>query len=173
MKPGLNFSVRAFKRRGLSVRRVFGGTSHQLNAGGGPSCQQWSSRAAVDILIDCMHRRAIAVIASIILLCAGLLSTWAGSSVTGDGDALAVHQVNTDDGVSLDESVIDDLRPSTPADASQFSMLADLLVAGPFWRGDLLRDCRHAQPLGRHLVAHQPPFIEHPLRPPSVDLDLA
>ncbi|MDO9004474.1 MAG: hypothetical protein Q7V20_13575 [Aquabacterium sp.] len=115
-----------------------------------------------------MHRQAIAFVASIVLLCAGLLSTWTGPSVIGDGHAFAMHQVNTDDGVSLDESVIDDLRPSTLADVSQFSMLADM-AAVPVWRWSPLQDRRHALPPCRHLSVHQPPFIECLLRPPSIN----
>ena len=81
-----------------------------------------------------MRRSAIATLASLILLCAALFGT--ASVLRGVSSSVSLMSVvNTDDGVSLDESVIDDLRPSALQDAPSSPFGTDQLPpsAWPAW----------------------------------------
>lgn len=106
------------------------------------------------------------VLACFFLVCAALIS--AGSPLLcTDPSAPPLKVVNTDDGVSLDESVLDDLRPGLAQDLPFNSLITDQLpsftsMAVP---KSTAREpwCRHADPGLR-----PPPCLAGLLRPPAL-----
>ena len=113
-----------------------------------------------------MGRRIIAALASLMLLCAALLS--AAAPLRGLlADVPLVHVVDTADGISLDESVIDDLRPSALQDAPSTAQLTDQLpsAARLVWGMDTAVRT-WARPPAERLPAW--PYLGSLMRPPSL-----
>lgn len=112
-----------------------------------------------------MGRRIIAALASLMLLCAALVS--AAAPLRGLlADAPLVAVIDTADGISLDESVIDDLRPSALQDAPSSATLTDQLPQ-PVWLAWDLRDAARAwaRPQAERLLPW--PYLDALMRPPS------
>lgn len=112
-----------------------------------------------------MGRRIIAALASLMLLCAALVS--AAAPLRGLlADAPLVAVIDTADGISLEESVIDDLRPSALQDAPSSALFTDQLPQ-PVWRAwDLAGSARTwARPQAERLPAW--PYLGGLMRPPS------
>lgn len=114
-----------------------------------------------------MGRRLIATLASLILLCAAVLGV--ASALHGpwtQAPMSLVAAIDTADGVSLDESVMDDLRPSALQDAPSSGGLIDQLPASawPAW-GMASRAAVWAR---SGMPPSLPwPYLGAPLRPPS------
>ena len=112
-----------------------------------------------------MGRRIIAALASLMLLCAALVS--AAAPLRGLlADAPLVAVIDTADGISLEESVIDDLRPSALQDAPSSALFTDQLPQ-PMWRAWDLADGPRAwaHPQAERLPAW--PYLGGLMRPPS------
>lgn len=114
-----------------------------------------------------MGRRLIATLASLILLCAAVLAL--ASALRGPSTLASVSLVaaiNTADGVSLDESVMDDLRPSALQDAPSSGGLIDQLPtsAWPAWG---MANCTAAWVRSGMPPPLPWPCLGSPLRPPS------
>lgn len=112
-----------------------------------------------------MGRRIIAALASLMLLCAALVSAAAPLRGLLAGAPL-MAAIDTDDGISLEESVIDDLRPSALQDAPASALFTDQLPV-PSWQVWRLGDAARAwaRPQAERLPAW--PYLGAPMRPPS------
>jgi hypothetical protein len=121
--------------------------------------------AGLGILSPIMGRRIIAALASLMLLCAALVS--AAAPLRGLlADAPLVAVIDTADGISLEESVIDDLRPSALQDAPSSALFTDQLPQPVWLAWDLADRARTwARPQAERLPAW--PYLGGLMRPPS------
>lgn len=110
-----------------------------------------------------MSRRAAAIFSILLLLFASLMSV--GKVSAHDLTEPSLRVVNTDDGVSLEESVLDDLRPGVAMDPHGVSPLD--LGMKPSWA--FATPTPSTPPLRGHSlpVEHQAPCLEGLLRPPA------
>lgn len=110
-----------------------------------------------------MNRRASAILSILLLLFASLMGV--GQRSMPDLAESSLRVVNTSDGVSLDESVLDDLRPGGIADPSGLSPID--FGTKPIWAFLLPADGNSARPFRPLPTEHQAPWLEGLLRPPA------
>jgi hypothetical protein len=108
-------------------------------------------------------RRWMAVLACVFLVCAVLISAGAPLLNT-DLSAPTLKVVNTDDGVTLDESVLDDLRPGLAQDLPFNSLITDQLPSL------MVPTSAAREPWARHAAPdlRPPPCLAGLLRPPAL-----
>lgn len=110
-----------------------------------------------------MRQKLIAVLGVLVLLCGSWISS---ASMTLHGHPRA--PVNTEDGVSFDESVLDDLRPGalSPDPMPSGALVHDHAPPPLCWvqPAPVPYRIRQARPPGERL--RSPPFLETLRRPP-------
>lgn len=111
-----------------------------------------------------MTRRRAAIFSILLLLFASLMSV--GKVSMPEMSSSAMHVVNTDDGVSLQESVLDDLRPGVTMDPHGVSPLD--LGMRPQWVFTALLQGSPILPSRSLPVEHTTPWLEGLLRPPAI-----